>query len=233
MQILLSLLYGNDSLINAIVVPQYGIWYLLALPFWRLLTHSLLMIGMSLRLVFLFTIVLSMASGFVSLGSEFAFQRFFAFWPFFILGLFLRTKDIGKIRNTKHLVLLSSCILVVLLAIFVYVGRPILSGMCNSPHNGFWGLLSRTSVLILGTIMSLSFLCCVPSMSILNKYGKRTLFIYCYHIFFIVGVVPNIWIWLGISCNIVYCLIYSLLVMLLLMSLSNIKVLHRIIAPLR
>jgi fucose 4-O-acetylase-like acetyltransferase len=146
----------------------------------------------------------------------------------------------GMILNQYNLIpiirryrIYGAGILLLLLLAFYLPNRAICSGMCNVPYKDLYHLLSRCSVLFLGAVMSLAFISSIPITKIASKVGKHTLFIYCYHVFFVFHVVPNIWNQLGIIPCFIIVLIYSLFVFVVLALLSNIKVLNYIINPLR
>lgn len=230
MQTIMSILYGF-TLFDFILIPQYGIWYLWALPIWRLITFLCYRnekVGLAL---FGVSIICAVLSGYVPIDSICSVQRILSFYPLFLLGIIFQNKNwISKIRNKYRILCLI--FLVVIFLIFFGGNRMILTGACNSQYKDISQMLFRSGSLLLGFFMSIAFICSVPVFETAAKYGKRSLFIYCYHVFFIVNLIPNIWIKFNIVSE-TYFYIYSFLIIIFLCLLSNIKILNKLISPLR
>lgn len=229
MQISMSIIYGPRDIVSILLIPQYAMWYLLALVVWRIFAYLGIKITNNLVLLLSLSVIISMGAGFIPF-SYLGFQRTCSFLPFFFLGMIMnRYNIIPFIRKYGKYGIL---ILIVLLVAFIVPYRAICSGMCNAPYKSLIQLFTRFSVLILGTIMSLSFIGSIPVRKTLSSIGKRTLFIYCYHVFFIFQVIPQLWMKLGINPNFLIVTIYSLLVFGVLALLSKIKILNFLINPL-
>lgn len=231
MQTIMSLLYGS-SLYEYLLIPQYAMWYLLALPIWRMITFFILKSGISKMWLLILTVALAAISGFIPIGKELAFQRVLSFYPMFIFGICARDCNLlATIRDRYKL----ACILLLaaIYILFVVGNRMVLTGTCSSVYESVGQMLFRCGSLAIGCLMSIAFICCVPSTSLSAKYGKNTLFIYCYHVFFVFQIIPLLWQKIGITPNIFVIIVYSLIIFALLCFLSNSRFLNKIISPIK
>lgn len=229
MQIVLTVIYGPYDIKNALLVPQYAMWYLIALPSWRVFSFLLRKITDKLWLTIIIGIIMCLVSGFIPI-SYLGFQRICSFFPFFSIGCLFREHNI--IEKYRHKYATYAIVLLILLFVcFLIPDRTICSGMCNVPYKSILQLFTRASVLVFGLIMSICFFWVIPNKKNLALIGKNTLFVYCYHVFFILGVMPNLWAELGIVPNFLYCLLYSLTIFILLGIASRVKLLNRLIKP--
>lgn len=229
MQTLMTIIYGPMDLTSALLVPQYAMWYLIALPIWRILGYILKRVFSNTKILIAIGVIVALGSGFVPL-SELGFQRICSFFPFFCLGLLFKEEGLVAFFRSKYKVLGLS-VLTVLFIIFLIPNRMICSGMCNIPYNGMIQLLTRISVLFIGSIMSVAFFCVIPENRLLSKLGSRSLFFYCYHVFFVFHVIPWLWMVLKIQPNIIVIVVYSIIVFMILGSLSGLRILNKIIRP--
>lgn len=229
MQIAMALIYGA-TFEEFLLVPQYAMWYLLALPIWRLLTYFVKRVGAHEKYLLGVTVILAAVSGYIPIGKEVAFQRVLSFYPMFILGLCLRGSNFFNVVREKYKWICIG-ILVATFILFIVGNRMILSGTCSSVYESHGQMIFRCGSLMLGWLMSIAFICCIPSTPFSITFGKNTLFIYCYHVFFVYKVIPALWEKMGITPNILVLIIYSLLVFVLLCILSKVKLLNKIISP--
>lgn len=231
MQSLITLIYGPRDIKSYFLIPQYAMWYLPALVVWRICAYIGVKITNNLFVLLSLGVIISVASGFIPI-SYLGFQRVCSFLPFFVLGMIYREKDVVNfLRKRTVNRILALCLLVVLFLAFLFPGRTICSGMCNVPYKSIFQFFTRLSVLLLGTIMTSALLCVAPIHKCVSFVGRRTLFIYCYHVFFILHLIPFIWIFLGISPSVFVILIYTCIVFFILVLLSNNKYLNIIINP--
>ena len=89
LHILLSPLVGEQvTWSNSLVLPHLALWYLLSLIVWKLFAWGFAKCKRFPLLIV--SGVLAIAAGFIPLGNEFAFQRTFAFLPFFVAGFIVK-----------------------------------------------------------------------------------------------------------------------------------------------
>ena len=108
---------------NRLLTPSFSLWYILCLIYWRLVLQALPQKWLdNPTLVIAASFLLSLLVGFIPIGGEMSFQRAIAFWPFFIVGYYLRQYDyIQKIRRFNKWI--AGAFLIGLLVI-VYVCMP-------------------------------------------------------------------------------------------------------------
>lgn len=123
--------------------------------------------------------IVSIAIGFVPLNSEMSFQRTFAYWPFFLIGYYLKQDNfIETIRNFNHSaawVLLSATL------ICVYCFMPVM--YCNRSYIEIpYDMLVRCLQLFIACILCFSILVvCKDRIPFITELGKYTLLIYLLH----------------------------------------------------
>lgn len=183
----IKILMKGDYSLTAFLTPQYTLWYLLALVYWRLFVYFLNK-KLSITVVLLISIVISLGAGFVPI-TILSFQRACAFLPFFVLGTLIRQKDYTVHLDTikpLHALLL----MLIALLVFVYMGHGLGLNLkkgiliAKSMYPDTMGLLWRALWLPLATFVSLGVYRLIPDKAILAKYGGITLTIYMFHPFF-------------------------------------------------
>lgn len=100
--VVLGCILGKDLSWRMIICPEYALWYLLCLIYWRI---SVWTIFENKNDIFLLgcSVFLALLSCFVPLDSEFSFQRAFAFYPFFILGLVFKKRGLMSRMEKIHI----------------------------------------------------------------------------------------------------------------------------------
>jgi len=94
----------GPDIYNWFISPQFALWYIVSLLFWRLMAWEIFANLSDINLILL-TVMLFFVCGFVPLGHEFSFQRTFAFLPFFCAGLICKRNNlIAAIERTPILI---------------------------------------------------------------------------------------------------------------------------------
>lgn len=223
------------NLKNIMLLPQWTLWYILCLVYWRILCYVMnrwLSIKVNLKLVVFFFVV-SVACGYLPLAYIFSIQRMLFFSFPFVLGLFFREKQyIQMIYNTNRSIVIVSLLLSIL-GIYLLNDRNvnwILYGSCcykSWPISLEFCPLLRIAQIALAIMVSIVFLKFCPVKNNLVKIGKSTLFIYIYHSFVVSGLKLmdfkfNDFIILFVSLVIIFTSLYVL---------NKIPVLHYLINP--
>ena len=183
----------NSISLHTIICPQWTLWYLLSVVYWRTLfyiiskKHS----GIINFQIILLCFVVSIVCGYIPIGNAFSIQRTLYYGTFFALGLYFRNKQlISKIYNTSNKTIILFFILS-LLGIIIFQDKNInwlLYG--NSAYSG-WPInitlcpIVRTAQFILSCMICFLVILFCPKISFLSTLGKSTLFIYIYHSFII------------------------------------------------
>lgn len=188
--IFFSLIFpSGDFTFRNILSPSWSLWYLFSLIIWRFitfLTPSKLQ-QKPLILIFL-SISISLLVGFID-KNQYAFQRIFTYFPFFLMGMYLKKYDFFKRPYTKRHVILSAIFASIIFLIlcfldikdvhFLYHEDPY--SQSNFPL--FWAIAWRALWYPLSFLLSLAFLPLLfssvrPWMSL---YGQNSLFLYVGH----------------------------------------------------
>lgn len=168
--------------------PQFSLWYLLSLVFWRIMQKGLSSLSQNKCLWIMIAVIVSLCCGLIPIEREVSFQRTFSFFPFFVIGCMCRgTNAVDYIRIAdKRIALFIICGLVI---IFSFVGKP-----------PYWLVCGRTSFYsyhvdivlapfiklcwyFVAVVLSSCFMNLIPDKEILSKHGSKTLTVYVLHYF--------------------------------------------------
>ena len=167
---------------NRLLTPSFSLWYILCLIYWRLVLQALPQKWLdNPTLVIAASFLLSLLVGFIPIGGEMSFQRAIVFWPFFIVGYYLRQYDyIQKIRSFNKWI--ASAFLIGLLVI-VYVCMP--TFYANQPYGSetlVCNMITRALQLLIAVLLCFCVLAITPEkMGKITDVGKYTLLIYLLH----------------------------------------------------
>ncbi len=236
--------YGKPLIINDIVIPGMGSWYLLSLICWRAILQFTPKGWLDSKWMILACIAISLLGGFIPIGGAFSIQRTFSFLPFFMMGYTIKERNwLEKIR-LKPLIA-SFIIVVIFVNMFVFnnLGG---SGNNNQFHNVMMGtysyfkgsdfishpLLYRAAFLVLSAITCCSVLSVVPTkrIPVLTDNGKDTLFFYVYHAF-VFRLLLMLYPVLSLEKNSLNLFIGAVVVMIILILLNKIPFLHWFLNP--
>lgn len=190
---LIRLCISGDWSIANVMTPQWTLWYLLSLCYWRL-AALLLPSELSAKKkggVLLLAVVLSFVMGFVQIETEFSFQRTFGFFPFFLSGYFAKATDaVARIRRISHWA--TSAMVAAFVAALYVSGRPLYQlWMFQSLAGGGLSAVAWKAVtLCVCVVMSVCMLNLVPAFGArVARYGRHTLLFYILHTFMIEALV--------------------------------------------
>lgn len=180
----------GDS-ITHLYKPKAAMWYLLSLVWWRIMMRCTLPLWRDNVLVMMpLCVILALVVGFIPVGTAFSFQRTFFFFPFFLLGYYLKQKQVwSKIRNVKKWYSLG-------IIAFYFLIICLIPNFPDSVLTGSFhykcGLASWKTLIALRAAcylwmlpLALSVLNIIPDKSFFAVKGKDTLFYLLFHPFFI------------------------------------------------
>ena len=192
--IIFNIAYGflyatlHHSCVNIfdILNPQWTLWYLLSLFFWKIMVEPL----SKLRYIFLITVFLSLYVGTIdSVGEFVSLSRTICFFPYFCAGYLTSEEYLSKIRNG---VLFFPVTLFV--AVMALVGIGITK---NIPYNALYmdrsynvvglsnqyGIMLRTEYLFIGLICIWFFFAVIPgkSLKFLSEFGRHSITVFLAH----------------------------------------------------
>ena len=176
------------------ITPQFALWYLMSLAFWR---YGLkLLAGRVNDYVLLFgSLALAVLVGFIPIDTALSFQRTFTFLPFFVLGYFFRRHGlVAALEKRPWWIYLCLTLLSLAAARYLPVYMP-------NHHYGNIGVFAAQTLLGLILCVSIIRLSRIRLMERFARYGKYTLWIYIGHTFLVV-IQNALFRHLGLSVNI-------------------------------
>ena len=78
---------------NILIAPRFALWYLVCLIYWRLAVWQVFSRSNDFNLLYI-SCLLAIVSGIIPIDESFAFQRTFAFFPFFVSGMLFRKRNL-------------------------------------------------------------------------------------------------------------------------------------------
>ena len=226
---------GKGVSLRTLIVPKYALWYLLCLIWWRVLLYfiperqrrnHMLLIAVG--------VIVSLAGGFVPIGSELCLQRTFSFMSFFILGYVARQEHwIDRFKFNKYLglfFLIAAWVVYFIINVndkhFLYNNRPYYQNV-----SVFSGLMLRIVYLALACLLSCSFLSFIPRLRYRwTHFGALTLFIYMWH-----TVILTFRFYLrdkfGLPVSMPFCLLYTAITLAIVFMMSKLRFFHWMLNP--
>ena len=211
--------------------PQWAVWYLLSLFWWKcLLQIRIPLIERNWKVVLFVCVCIGLIVGFVPIGSPLSFQRTFSMFPYFMLGYYAESIEI-KIYSKCFL---GNIGIISFFAFYFFINedfRNIIYG--KSPYKTMETCVYRFVWYIMAILLSYCFLICVNKIrcnDLLLYIGRNTLFVYVYHTFcvrILKYIVPNY----DLPDSIPFVLIYSVTIFFVVVLLSRIKVLKMLLNP--
>jgi len=185
------------TLENAVIYPQFTLWYLLSLVCWYVMLTGMDWLmrrrWLPFPSPFAFPVLLAVALGvgigtIPDVGTRFSLCRTFTFFPFFVLGHALETRHLQRLQTLRARLLGGG--LLALFALYIYLAMPVfvedwLFGSTSYADLGTSALLGSATRLALypvSLIGVLALLAVIPSRRLaVTSAGTRTLYIFLLH----------------------------------------------------
>ena len=214
--------------------PSSVLWYVVALAIWRIFMYFIHERWMNWRILII-AIIVSLLAGLVPIGSEFSFQRTFAFFPFFLLGYILkRNSYFDWIRKINHL--FCAVIVVLYICVFLFgpeIQRCLFTQRCYYHQEGMT-IYYRLFFYCMALPITISILNLVPDVKFFAQEGRRTMSYYIFHPFIVyvfsfmsirgLNVIPS---------SLSYIFLYSIICIVLCCFLARIPFLNFLVNPLK
>ncbi|GIO26800.1 acyltransferase family protein [Ornithinibacillus bavariensis] len=180
---------GKSDWLSDIYYPHWSLWFLISLFSWHILLYWFK------KLPFYASLLIAVALGIVvgylaGVGQFFSLSRTFVFFPFFLLGYWLKEEHVMALKRKGFRYV--SIGIMVFFAIAIYYAPEINTGWLLASKSYFdlgmeeLGGVARLMVYVTSSLMAASILAWIPSKRFLfTKYGERTLYVYLLHGFFI------------------------------------------------
>lgn len=178
-----------------LIIPQWSLWYLLSLIFWRIII-ALIDGNINIRYVVL-AILSGVLVGFIPINGPLSFQRTFSLLPFFVLGYYIRNKRIDLTLVKKLPMVICVCIVVAVPLCVYYCNFPFkrfLEGV-NSyyefPYPLWLSAVIRLLFYICSFCVSVCIMRLIPTQKIswMSSQGSKTLHYYLYHTLILYGLI--------------------------------------------
>ena len=203
----------DSSIISweVIISPYLALWYLVCLIYWRLSVWYLLPKTNDIALL-LISLGLALVSGFIPIDHEFAFQRAFSFFPYFVLGLVFKKHNLlVKLDELPYVHVLFGLVVGLIVSKFLPIYMP------KFHYLNWHDLLLRLEQTCLGAFLCLCIIKVthIDSIERFAKYGVYTLWIFIGHTY-LIRIGEKAFPLLGISLNLIgalllaalYCLVF-------------------------
>ena len=174
------------------IYPSYALWFLLALFFMKII----LPIVVRFRYPLLLSLGFALLFGFAYSGDILALSRTFVFFPVFLIGFnfkhyknILKSKErLNEIINDKYFIMIISIIVLassILLAYHLPLSIIMMKEHYASPY--LLNMIIRLIIILLGIVITLILNRFMTNKEcFLTKWGRNSMAIYMFHIFFIV-----------------------------------------------
>lgn len=175
-------IYGEIKFLNL----GYAMWYLWALFIYYCITPYLLK-RVNVKVLIVLSIVLAMIVGVIPfVGGKLQLSRVICFYPFFLIGIFLREKFSDLCYSEKqHKVGWTVMILSVVIYIILQSYKPGIvfhTGFTTGYSLSLLGGLSRLFTYMICIAMSIAMIVIMPNKELwFSKYGTRTMNVYLLH----------------------------------------------------
>jgi fucose 4-O-acetylase-like acetyltransferase len=165
--------------------PDFTLWFLLSLFWWRVLIDKVLKVKGILYILFALGILIGFDT---SIGTFGSLERTVAFFPYFVLGYQFDRDKFMKIADRKAAKVMSAIILITIFTILYYVCDYITFDLLTMKYSykkielPVWGWLNRTALYALSTSLLYLIAVIIPRKRHWFTYlGERTLGIYLIH----------------------------------------------------
>ncbi|OEH93864.1 acyltransferase family protein [Bacillus solimangrovi] len=190
-------LYDYESLTFTFFTPTMGMWFLFSMFCWNVMLFVFTKIKYSILVSFLLGIGIGL---FDDAGSYLSLSRTFVFFPFFLIGYYLKADHFNWIKQRSGKIvsigLIIGCI-VSLILIDPVVMRKFLLGKYSFDAIGYtpvFGMFYRVIIYMVMICGILAFLPWVPKkQTSFTHLGQRTAYVFILHFFFIKYVATLDW----------------------------------------
>ena len=203
--IFLEILMGKKIGFNILFSPRFALWYLVSLILWRFLIWNVFN-KTNDKLLIVASITLAIFSGVIPIGNTFSFQRTFAFFPYFVLGVIIKRRQLmDRIQR------INIWLAIAIITIGFLISRHLPLFQPRDYYTSLNDIALRIGQTTLGVFLCFSIIKitkCTEFIKSFSSLGLFTLWIYVGHTYFVVlerNYLPQI----GISYNIVFAQILS------------------------
>ena len=229
---LLLYIGGGKIGLSMLVVPYWTLWYLLSLLFWRLiLEFSPAKLLNNPALYISIAITFSILCGlFIPYGRIMSIQRTFNFFPFFLLGYYIKQEVITARPWNKIISACFICLYILLIVLGLYPEKSDIL-LRGADSYSLSDTLAKAYLLICSFLISFSVFIIMIENKLLSKIGKESLFYYLYHGVIIMFVIQPLASSYGLPQTFPVIILYCIIVMTFIFCLSKIRIFKWIANP--
>ena len=239
----MPILFGEkltlDSVISFLIYPEYTLWYLLCIVYWRLLVLVIpqKVLNNNTVLILAICFVVSIFGGFIPVRRVLSLHRAMTFLPFFFMGFYSYKINLKDYISKMNVGISFVALLCSFLFIYYFLNTNlnyILQGKnsywVNTSLTPMMQFLARCTWLVFATILGFMTMSVVRVQSTMAKMGRATLVIYIYHSFIVQGM--RVLVKQGIlPGNEIMLFLYAVAITLGLAYLSRFKLLNLLLNP--
>ncbi|AIE59434.1 acyltransferase family protein [Bacillus methanolicus] len=170
--------------------PHWSLWFLISLFFWNIML--LLFAKYKAAVSITAALIIGLLIGYVdSVSNYLSLSRTFVFFPFFLLGYYLRKEHISALLRVKFRLFSLAAFIIVFIGFYLYPEMNYEWLLGSKPYGelgeaSFNAMLTRLGLYILSVIMVFSFFAFVPRKQyFFTSLGKNSLYVYLLHGFFV------------------------------------------------
>ncbi len=180
---------GKSDWLTDIFYPHWSLWFLISLFCWHMLLVWFKRVPAYIGI--LLAVVLGILVGYLAgVGHSFSLSRTFVFFPFFLIGFWLKEEHLMYLKR-KWIKVVSIGVMAII-AVGIYFAPEINTGWLLASKSYYdlgldeFGGIARLLVYLTSTLMAASVLAWIPSKRYsITKLGERTLYVYLLHGFII------------------------------------------------
>mgnify|MGYP002623351639 CR=1 FL=1 len=243
-QIILTLLkafvnHKSIVLTNFFFTPEWAMWYLPALVFWRLLLHIIPdnILELHAKQLTIISFIIGIGGGFIPFDTYFTSHHTLASLPFFMMGYYSYRVNIReKLSHVPSWTAWCSLTILLLLCVLWFNGKFYYILTCGYSyfHHPIYGvagnMIGRIIVYALAIFISLMLMRIVPASTKMAKWGSVTMIIYVFHppLLIIINCLLKVF---SISCSLPLSFIISIVITIFLVCISRYKFINIMVNP--
>ena len=191
---------------KVLISPELALWYLVCLMYWRIAVWRVFR-KLDDILLLICSFLLMMISGFIPIDHDFAFQRAFSFFPYFVLGIVFKKRHL--IEQLDHIPIVGAIIAIVF---GLVIARDLPIYMPKYHYENYQQLILRVIQTGLGLCLCVLIIRAsrIRFVEKFAKYGEHTLWIFIGHTY-LITIGQKAFPYFGIRISIFSALLLSLL----------------------
>lgn len=238
-QLLHAIVDFDFSLVRFICYPQWTMWYLMSLIWWKIALYIYNRYSKNLLLFLVLAVLLSVFAPYIKVPVYLlAIERTISFFPFFIIGVLMKNFEVDRLRKLK--VLRATSLVILIIALVTTITLPIEARWLfnwNSlysdwPITLYFAPFVRIIAIMGCFIIATSVFILVPeNFKLLQQEGKNSLFYYMWHSILLSLIFIFIQ-YLNISIGFIGCVGLWIALIMMLFIMTQIKLFTILLNPL-